>query len=220
MPGGRREGGRAAVTVPRHRVRWREDGPAATAEALLAAAGRRAILVLEIPGGASGPAVPLPVLERLRSAVAVTVADASGTVSGGALELAVSADLLYLREGAALDPGDGVPSPAVVAAFAAAGRRAARRLLLEPGPIGAEEAVRLGVASGVLGPGEPLPLPETVSFAALAAARDLVRAAPGLARPARLALERAAFQLLFAVGDPQEGARAFLERREPRFPSE
>ena len=31
------------------------------------------------------------------------------------------------------------------------------------------------------------------------------------------ALEVATFRLLFAAGDPEEGARAFLERRAPRF---
>lgn len=33
------------------------------------------------------------------------------------------------------------------------------------------------------------------------------------------ALERAAFALLFAAGEPQEGLAAFLEKRRPRFPS-
>jgi hypothetical protein len=31
------------------------------------------------------------------------------------------------------------------------------------------------------------------------------------------ALERAAFAFLFAAGEPQEGLRAFLEKRKPRF---
>jgi hypothetical protein len=31
-------------------------------------------------------------------------------------------------------------------------------------------------------------------------------------------LERAAFALLFAAGEPQEGLAAFLEKRAPRFP--
>jgi 1,4-dihydroxy-2-naphthoyl-CoA synthase len=34
---------------------------------------------------------------------------------------------------------------------------------------------------------------------------------------AGLALELASFRLLFAVGDPKEGARAFLEKRQPDF---
>ena len=34
------------------------------------------------------------------------------------------------------------------------------------------------------------------------------------------ALELATFRLLFAAGDPEEGARAFLERRSPRFGGE
>ena len=34
---------------------------------------------------------------------------------------------------------------------------------------------------------------------------------------AGLALELASFRLLFAAGDPEEGARAFLDKREPEF---
>jgi enoyl-CoA hydratase/carnithine racemase len=54
-----------------------------------------------------------------------------------------------------------------------------------------------------------------MSVASLTAARDLMRAS---ARgSAGLALELASFRLLFAAGDPEEGARAFLEKRDPEF---
>ena len=54
-----------------------------------------------------------------------------------------------------------------------------------------------------------------MSVASLTAARDLLRAS---ARgSAGLALELATFRLLFAAGDPEEGARAFLEKRDPKF---
>ena len=60
-----------------------------------------------------------------------------------------------------------------------------------------------------------LPLPSNLSVAALTTARDLMRSAisggPGLA------LELASFRLLFAAGEPAEGARAFLEKRRPDF---
>jgi hypothetical protein len=61
----------------------------------------------------------------------------------------------------------------------------------------------------------PLPISRTVSLASCIAARDLARTR-STRRPA-LALELATFRFLFAVGDPAEGAAAFLERRTPGF---
>jgi len=201
---------------------WPEDGgPGAALEALLAHAGEAALLVIEIPPGAGGAPADPTGLERLWTGRPVTAAVARGDrLAGGALEIALSCDLLYLGETTALDAGSGdaAPPAAAVRAFALAGRAALRRLLLDPRPIGAREAVRLGVAAGIVAPGEPPPIAAGASYAALAAARDLVRASGG--RAARLALERAAFQLLFAEGEPREGALAFLEKRPPRFRSE
>jgi len=75
--------------------------------------------------------------------------------------------------------------------------------------------VVLGVATAVVPVDEPLPLPKSMSEASLTAARDLMRAS---ARgSAGLALELASFRLLFAAGDPEEGACAFLEKRAPDF---
>ncbi len=148
----------------------------------------------------------------------MTAALAAGTVQEGALELVLSCDLVYLRKDAVLDTGSGdeAPPPGVVRAFSRAGHRALHRLLLDPRPVDATEAERLGVASGVLVDDDPLPIPTEASFAALAAARDLARASGS--PTFRRALEKASFQLLFATGDPYEGATAFLHKRLPRFP--
>ena len=201
------------VSIP-----WPESGGTEAAlRRLLELAGERALLVLEVPGGTDGEPADPRLLERLRAARAVTAVVAAGRLAGGVLEVALSCDLLYLREDAALDAGGAgeVPSPSVVPAFGRAGRTALRRLLLEPTPVTAQEALGLGVAAGVLAADEPLPVPADASFAALAAARDLTRS--GAPPTVRLALERAAFELLFAKGDPVEGAQAFLEKRPPRF---
>lgn len=45
----------------------------------------------------------------------------------------------------------------------------------------------------------------------------LASAASLIARRGGDALERAEFARLFAAGEPQEGLRAFLEKRQPRF---
>ena len=58
---------------------------------------------------------------------------------------------------------------------------------------------------------------EGFSPAALGLLRELLIHQHGLATGPALALERRAFSLLFASGEPLEGIGAFLERRLPRF---
>ncbi len=184
---------------------------------LVAAAARPGLLVLEVASGGGGSACPWAALEPWTRARAVTVADVAGAVASPALEVALACDLVFLRRDAALVlPGPGLPVPAgVVWALGRAGRPALRRGLLEPGAVPAAEAVALGLAQAIVAPDEALPLPRTRSRAALTAARDLMRARAGEGGGRQL--ELASFRLLFAVGDPEEGARAFLEGREPEF---
>ena len=199
-------------------VRWAEGARPEEVLALLLERGiEPGVVVVELAGGGRGNALPAAAAARLRRIRAVTVADGWGHLAGAALELACACDLLYLRRGAVLDCGGAreVPRPVVVEAFRAAGMPALRRLLLGPTPIPAEEALELGLAAAVLSPGEPIPLPHHASPAALTAARDLMRSSALGA--AALALESAAFRLLFAGGHPQEGGRAFLDGREPDF---
>ena len=161
--------------------------------------------------------VPWPVLEPWTRSRAVTVADVRADLSGGGLEVALCSDLVYLRVGAhlGLPPGPLVPGAGLVWALGRAGRAALDRGLLGDGRIGGAEAVELGLAQRVLAGHEGLPLPEPHSVVALTAARDLARAGAGGA--GALQLELATFRLLFATGEPQEGARAFVEKRDPEF---
>lgn len=174
-------------------------------------------LVVEFPAGGSGRAVRWSDLEPWTRSRAVTVAVVAGTLASPALDAALCSDLVYLRPGALLrlSTSAAPPSDGVIWALGRAGRAALARGLLETADVSAEEAVRLGVATAVVASEDPLPLPEHVSEASLTAARDLLRCsargAPGLA------LELASFRLLFAAGDPAEGARAFLEKRTPEF---
>jgi len=137
-----------------------------------------------------------------------------------ALGVALCADLVFLEPGAVLGlpPAGALPSPAAILAAGRAGQRALRRVLLGEGAIGGEEAVELGLVHGIVAGDEELPLPLDGSLSALTAARDLLRSRAGGGNG--LALEAAAFRLLFAGGDPREGASAFLERRPPRFSRE
>lgn len=68
-----------------------------------------------------------------------------------------------------------------------------------------EEAAKLGLTD------EIPPAGDRRSAIAAASAAMLVQARGGDA------LERAEFARLFAIGEPQEGLRAFLEKRKPAF---
>ena len=176
-----------------------------------------AVLIVEFAG--SGPGMPFSwrELEPWTTSRAVTVADVCGVLTQPVLDVALCCDLVYLRAGAELVlPGpDAVPSGGAVWAMARAGRAALARGMLTGGVVSGDEAVRLGLAWAVIPDDRPLPLPGRYSLAALTTARDLMRSrATGVAG---LALELASFRLLFAQGDPEEGARAFLERRRPEF---
>lgn len=174
--------------------------------------------VVVVFGRASGGTAPAwEQLEPVTRARAVSVADVTSAIDGAARDIALCCDLVYLRPTASfvLPPGDSPPSAGLVWAAGRAGRQALARVLLDPAPIAADEAVSIGLARQVVADGEPLPLPDAASVAALVAARDLGRT--GAAGDTARTLEHATFRWLFAVGDPEEGARAFLDKREPRF---
>jgi len=194
-----------------------EAGPEEQLRALAGEASVPGLLVVCFRDAAAAGALPWEVVESWLRSRAVTVADIVGELAGGALEAALCCDLVFVREGAVLrlPAVDGAAGPGLLWALARAGHGALARGLLEGGRLAALEAVQLGLAHQLVEAGAELPIPDPVSVAALTAARDLMRcrADGGAGR----ALELATFRLLFAAGDPEEGARAFLERREPRF---
>jgi enoyl-CoA hydratase/carnithine racemase len=197
---------------------WDHDEEAwAQVRALVLEAREIGYLVVEFPEGGDGEPLPWSAIEPWTRSRAVTVADVSGVLASPALDVALCSDLVYLRPQAELrlTSGGGPPSDGVIWALGRAGRAALVRGLLEVDDLSAADAVTLGVATGVVPADEPLPVPESMSVASLTAARDLMRA--GARGSAGLALELASFRLLFAAGDPEEGARAFLEKRDPKF---
>jgi enoyl-CoA hydratase/carnithine racemase len=174
-------------------------------------------LTVAYPEGGSGEPLPWPLVAWWITSRAVTVADVSGDLSSPALDLALCSDLVYLRPRSNLvwAVDGGAPSDGVTWALGRAGRAALTKGLLEADRFSARDAVDLGLANAIVEDDEPLPLPDLTSTGSLTAARDLMRAS---ARgSAGLALELATFRLLFAAGDPEEGARAFLEKRDPKF---
>lgn len=199
-------------------LRWQPElDPMAQLGALVRAASEPGLLVVGFPPRPGGAELPWSAFEGWVRGRAVTVADVEGDIEAPAAEVALCADLVYLRRGVRLDLGDPgePPPPGVLWALGRAGGEALARGVLEGGWLAAADAVRLGLARAELAPSDPLPLPPPHSRPALTAARDLLRCrAVG---SAAMALELATFRLLFATGHPKEGATAFLEGREPEF---
>ena len=174
-------------------------------------------LVVSFADGGDGTTLAWSIVEPWTRSRAVTVADVSGVLASPALDVALCCDLVYLRPQAELRLacGGGPPSDGVIWALGRAGRAALSRGLLKTDDLSVTDAFTLGVSTGIVPDDASLPLPDSMSVASLTAARDLMRArARG---SAGLALELASFRLLFAAGDPGEGARAFLEKRDPDF---
>jgi enoyl-CoA hydratase/carnithine racemase len=200
------------------RIGWSHDADVGAQIAALVAETREiGFLLVTFPEGGSQDLLSWSAVEKWTRSRAVTIAEVTGVLASPALDVALCSDLIYLRPQARLSLAAyaGPPSDGVIWALGRAGRAALARGLLEVGDLAAVDAVMLGIATGIVPTDEPLPLPKSVSVASLTAARDLLRAS---ARgSAGLALELASFRLLFAAGDPEEGARAFLEKRDPKF---
>lgn len=165
-------------------------------------------------------AIPVPV-----------VAACQGAVAGAGLLFALGADyvladetvtFLFSHQRIGLPPDGGVSLllPRVV------GQRRAAELILTAARVPADEAFRIGLVTKVVESGE-------LAYAAEAQAKRFARAPVGALRRAKqliavsgtqpdsaqLASERDA--IVEAVGEPDfaEGVRAFLEKRQPTFPS-
>ena len=174
--------------------------------------------------------------ERYWQSVARTpqpvIAAINGYALGGGLELAMCCDLLIAGESAQLGqpevrvgimPGAGGTQRLT----RAVGKFQAMRLCLTGRPIGAAEALAMGLVSQVVPDAEVLDT-------ALTTARDLARLPPlalmqiketilageDASLDAALTLERKAFQLLFASADKREGMQAFFDKRTPDFKGE
>lgn len=166
-------------------------------------------------------------LARLRQPL---IAVLNGVALGGGLELAATADLRIAEAHARV----GLPESrvGVVPGWSGtqrlvrrAGPAAVKRLVLTGEPIGATEALRLGLVDEVCPTGEGLArageLARTIAGRAPVAvqlAKLLVNAAEGEERSA--AIEAVAGALAATTADAREGTQAFRERREPVFRGE
>jgi enoyl-CoA hydratase/carnithine racemase len=90
--------------------------------------------------------------------------------------------------------------------------------------VGADEALEIGLVDRTMAPAEAYPaaLEEARKFAegptaAYAAVKRTLQASLGGDLAPGLEVERDVFVPLFSTHDQEEGMRAFLEKREPRF---
>ena len=155
------------------------------------------------------------VLDRREAVIAV----ATGEVSAAALH----ADWLVMSTDARLpiDPtrhiGLGSAGAAMLGALVwRMGTRARRFLLSGPAEVNAEQAWEWGIADALVPDGVD-PLQWTRQWASSRSGLAFDAAALLLRSRGGDPLERAMFAWLFSTGEPQEGLRAFLEKRPARF---
>ena len=181
------------------------------------------------PGGRERHVLEAGIARRLAELPMPTIAAIEGNALGGGLELALCCDIRVASERArlglpevrlAVTPGAGGTQrlPRVV------GSARARELILTGRVLTAAEAERIGLVHEVVPAGEavararaigeeiaargPLAVREAKRLIALATETDL---------DAGLAAELEASERIFATDDLLEGARSFLEKRDPEY---
>jgi enoyl-CoA hydratase len=157
------------------------------------------------------------------------IAAVEGYALGGGCEIALACDMIIAGQGAKFGqpeirvgvmPGAG----GTQLLLRTIGKYRTMKLALTGEPVGADEALSMGMVTEVVAEGEALPralaLAATICRMpplAVRGVKDAVRQGQDLALTAALAYERRTFQLLFDTQDQKEGMDAFLEKRRPAY---
>jgi enoyl-CoA hydratase len=166
---------------------------------------------------------------RVAAVATPTIAAVRGFALGGGAELALACDMIVAGDDATFGQPEinlgVIPGAGGTQRLARAiGKARAMDLVLTGRRVAAAEAERLGFVTRVV-PG-PETLASALDLAAAVAAQppEAVRAAVAAVRAAfevpladGLRVERDLFTALFGTPDQEEGMRAFVERREPRW---
>jgi enoyl-CoA hydratase len=169
-------------------------------------------------------------MQTIEAAPCITIAAVNGFALGGGLELALSCDLIYASDNAKLGlpetnlgiiPGFG----GTVRLLHRVGLQRAMEMILTGVPIHAQDAKSSGLVADVFAQAEFMSKVQVIASSlskkgimSLLAARRLVRSNAALEMERALLLERETFATLFSTGEPKEGMKAFLEKRQPNFP--
>lgn len=169
------------------------------------------------------------VFTTLRHSAKPLVAAVEGYALGGGCELALACDLIVAAEDArfgqpeikvGIMPGAG----GTQRLLRTIGKYQALRMMLTGEPIDARAAFACGLVSELSPTGaaldQALALARTVAAMpplAVRAIREAVQLGQDAPLETALQYERKAFQLLFDSADQEEGMRAFLEKRPPRY---
>jgi enoyl-CoA hydratase len=165
----------------------------------------------------------------LEEAHFAVIAAVNGFALGGGCELALACDFVYASDKAKL--GQPEVKLGVIPGFGGTQRLArrvgaarARELCMTGDPIGAEEALRIGLVNAVVPHAELLPRVREVAAKiadkaplAIAAMKRVILRGADVALPTANDLEATAFAALFGTADQREGMRAFLEKQPARF---
>ncbi len=167
--------------------------------------------------------------DRVAAVATPTIAAVRGYALGGGAELALACDMLVAADTATfgqpeIDLGV-IPGAGGTQRLARAiGKARTMELILTGRRVDAVEAERLGFVTRVVPAAETLAAALDLAAAVAAQPPQAVRAAVAAVRAAfetplaeGLVVERDLFRALFGTPDQEEGMRAFLDRREPRW---
>ncbi|RZL86559.1 MAG: enoyl-CoA hydratase [Variovorax sp.] len=157
------------------------------------------------------------------------IAAVAGPALGGGCELALHADIIVAARsatfgqpevGVGIMPGGG----ATQRLMRSIGKYRAMKLMMTGEPVGAAEALAMGMVSEVVDDdaldARSLDLATLIASRppmALRLIKEVALAGADASLAAGLLLERRAFELLFDTADQKEGMQAFAERRVPQF---
>ncbi|MGQ9708372.1 MAG: enoyl-CoA hydratase-related protein [bacterium] len=168
-------------------------------------------------------------LKKIAEIEKVVIAAINGFALGGGCELALACDIRISAAGAKIGqpevnlgllPGFGGTQrlPRLI------GPGFAKELIFTGEGIDAAEALRIGLVNKVVNPDELIPYVTSLANkiaekgpAAVRLAKTCINRGLDTDLATGCAYEIAAFGLCFASGEPQEGTRAFLEKRKPNY---